>query len=147
MKAEHLSIIRLDERDNVGVTLVDLASGDSIGVDNLTARVPVPAGHKVAIRSISTRDPVIKFGQIIGFAANPIEPGDHVHTHNLKIRDFTRDYNIGADARPTRLLPEAERAHFEGIVRADGKTATRNYIGVLQPVWHALLRTLLPKRF
>jgi altronate hydrolase len=134
MNAEHPSIIRLNELDNVGVTLIDLASGDSIGIDNLTARVPVPAGHKVAIRSINTRDPVLKFGQIIGFAANPIEPGDHVHTHNLEIRDFTRDYNIGTDARPTRLMPEAERAHFEGIVRADGKTATRNYIGVLATV-------------
>ncbi|MEE9465351.1 MAG: UxaA family hydrolase, partial [Candidatus Neomarinimicrobiota bacterium] len=129
MNAEHPSIIRLNELDNVGVTLVDLASGDSIGVDNSTARVPVPAGHKVAIRSIKTQDPVIKFGQIIGFAASPIEPGDHVHTHNLEIRDFTRDYKIGEDARPTRLLPEAERASFEGIARADGQTATRNYIG------------------
>jgi altronate hydrolase len=134
MKAEHPSIILLNELDNVGLTLVDLAPGDSIGVDNLTARVPVPAGHKVAIRTISTQDPVIKFGQIIGFAANPIEPGDHVHTHNLEIRDFTRNYNIGADARPTKLLPEVERAHFEGIVRAGGQTATRNYIGVLATV-------------
>ncbi len=134
MNAEHPSIIRLNELDNVGVTLVDLASGDSIGVDNSTARVPVPAGHKVAIRSIKTQDPVIKFGQIIGFAASPIEPGDHVHTHNLEIRDFTRNHKIGADYRPTRLLPEAERASFEGIARADGQTATRNYIGVLATV-------------
>jgi hypothetical protein len=85
MNTEHPSIIRLNELDNVGVTLVDLASGDPIGVDNLMARVPIAAGHKVAIRNINTQDPVLKFGQIIGFAANPIEPGDHVHTHNLEI--------------------------------------------------------------
>ena len=134
MNAEHTSIIRLNELDNVGVALVDLASGDPIGSDNLTARVPIPAGHKVAIRSINTQDPVLKFGQVIGFAASPIEPGDHVHTHNLEIRDFTRNYKIGADYRPTKLLPEAERSKFEGIVRADGQTATRNYIGVLATV-------------
>jgi altronate hydrolase len=134
MNTEHPSIIRLNELDNVGVTLVDLASGDPIGVDNLMARVPIAAGHKVAIRNINTQDPVLKFGQIIGFAANPIEPGDHVHTHNLEIQDFTRDYNIGANVLPTRLLPEAERSKFEGIVRADGQTATRNYIGVLATV-------------
>ncbi len=134
MKAEHPSIIRLNKHDNVGVTLVDLGSGDPIGVENLIARVPVPAGHKVAIKNINIREPVLKFGQIIGFAANPIEPGDHVHTHNLEIRDFTRDYNISADARPTELLPEAGQAHFEGIVRANGQTATRNYIGILATV-------------
>jgi altronate hydrolase len=134
MTREHASIIRLNERDNVGVTLVDLARGDSIGIDNLTARVSIPAGHKAAIRSINTRDPVLKFGQIIGFAANLIKPGDHVHTHNLEIRDFSRDYNIGADYLPTTLVPEAERANFEGIVRPNGQTATRNYIGVLATV-------------
>ena len=134
MKAEHPSIIRLNKGDNVGVTLVDLGSGDPIGVENLIARVPVPAGHKVAIKNINIREPVLKFGQIIGFAANPIEPGDHVHTHNLEIRDFIRDYNISADARPTELLPEAGQAHFEGIVRANGQTATRNYIGILATV-------------
>ena len=134
MTQKHSSMIRLNERDNVGNTLIELSPGDSIGIENVTARVSVPAGHKVAIRSINTREPVLKFGQIIGFAANPIKPGDHVHTHNLEIRDFTRDYKIGADYQPTKLLPEAERAHFQGIIRANEKTATRNYIGILATV-------------
>jgi altronate hydrolase len=127
-------IIHLNERDNVGVTLVDLAPGDLIGSDNLSARVHIPAGHKVATRRINTREPVLKYGQIIGFASNPIKPGDHVHTHNLEIRAFTRDYKIGTDTRPTELLPEEDRANFAGIIRADGRTATRNYIGVLATV-------------
>jgi altronate hydrolase len=134
MITEQPTIIHLNERDNVGVTLVDLSPGDLIVSENLTARVYIPAGHKVATRRINSADPVFKFGQIIGFAAKPIEPGDHVHTHNLEIRDFTRDYNIGRDARPTELLAEAEQANFEGIVRADGRIATRNYIGVLATV-------------
>jgi altronate hydrolase len=77
---------------------------------------------------------VLKFGQIIGFAAAAIEPGEHVHTHNLQIREFHRDSKIGTDSHPTELLPEAEGAHFEGVVRADGRVATRNYIGVLATV-------------
>jgi altronate hydrolase len=134
MITEQPTIIRLNERDNVGVTLVDLSPGDLIVSENLTARVYIPAGHKVATCRINSADPVFKFGQIIGFASSPIEPGDHVHTHNLEIRDFTRHYKIGADSRPTELLPEAEQANFEGIVRADGRIATRNYIGILSTV-------------
>ena len=134
MNRNQSHVILLSERDNVGVTLIDLEPGDPIGWDNLTARVSIPAGHKVALHPIDTRDPALKFGQIIGFATIPIEPGDHVHTHNLEIRDFTRDYHISVDYQPTRLLSKTEQAHFEGIVRANGQTATRNYVGVLATV-------------
>jgi len=47
---------------------------------------------------------------------------------------FARAFDVGADAKPTELLPEAERATFQGIVRADGRVATRNYIGILTTV-------------
>jgi altronate hydrolase len=134
MNARQPTIIRLHERDNVAVTLLDLAAGEAIASANLTARDHIPAGHKVAIRRINLGDPVLKFGQIIGFAAAAIGPGEHVHTHNLKIRNFQRDYKIGTDSHPTELVSEAEHAHFEGIVRADGRVATRNYIGVLATV-------------
>jgi len=36
--------------------------------------------------------PVKKYGQVIGFAKGDIAPGDHVHTHNLVVKDFARDY-------------------------------------------------------
>lgn len=134
MNSGQPAIIRLHESDNVAVSLLDLAPEEEIAIGNLTIRDPIPAGHKVAIRSIKHDEPVLKFGQIIGFAAVAIEPGEHVHTHNLEIREFYRDYKIGTDSHPTELLPEAERAHFEGFVRADGRVATRNYIGVLATV-------------
>ncbi|MBW2203538.1 MAG: altronate dehydratase [Deltaproteobacteria bacterium] len=94
----------------------------------------VPAGHKVAFKRINAEEPVKKYGQIIGFASTAIEPGDHVHTHNLKMADFSRDHAIGVDARPVRMMPEEDRASFQGIVRNDGRVGTRNYIGVLPTV-------------
>jgi altronate hydrolase len=48
--------------------------------------------------------------------------------------DFDRDHAIGSDVHPVDAFPEAERATFNGIVRADGRVATRNYIGVLTTV-------------
>ena len=56
-----------------------------------------------------------------------------MHTHNLEFsRRSTRDHAVGADARPTDYV--AEPATFMGIVRPDGRVATRNYIGVLTSV-------------
>ena len=126
--------VTLNQEDNVSVALIDLMPGDAIGNGVVVRGVSVPAGHKVALNKINTEEPVRKYGQIIGFASTTIEPGNHVHTHNLKMGDFFRDHAIGVDARPIRMVPKEDRASFQGIVRNDGGVGTRNYIGVLSTV-------------
>ncbi|WP_448206980.1 UxaA family hydrolase [Azospirillum sp. sgz302134] len=127
--------IRLHPADNVVVAGVDLLPGTTLPGTEVATRITIPSGHKVAVQPIAVGEPVRKYNQVIGFATAPIEPGDHVHVHNIGMADsFERDYAFGADAHPTDLLPEAERATFQGIVRADGRVATRNYIGVLTSV-------------
>jgi altronate hydrolase len=88
----------------------------------------------MAARDIPAGRAVRKYGQIIGFASSDIAAGDHVHTHNLEMGSFTRDHAIGVDAKPTPILPLEEQATFQGIMRPDGKVATRNYLGVLATV-------------
>ena len=123
--------IRLSPEDNVVVALNELAP-DSIIVDaDINSRDRIPAGHKVAICRIKSGGPIIKYGQIIGFASKNILPGEHVHTHNAAVSSFTRDYAIGDDARPASMRSEKDQATFEGIVRPDGQVATRNHIGIL----------------
>ena len=92
------------------------------------------SAHKVATAAIAAGDPVRKYNQIIGFASRPVAAGDHVHTHNVEVRTFTRDYGYGSEARPTDFVPEGEHASFRGIVRGDGRVATRNYIGLVSSV-------------
>src|SRR6185369_7674712 len=92
----------------------------------------IPPGHKVATRTIRAGSPVRRYNQIIGFASRDIAPGEHVHLHNLAMGAFERDYAFGADVKPTRLVEPP--ATFDGIVRADGRVATRNYIGLLSTV-------------
>ena len=75
--------LTLNQEDNVSVALIDLVPGDAIGNGVVVRGVSVPAGHKVAAKRINAEEPVKKYGQIIGFASTTIEPGDHVHTHNL----------------------------------------------------------------
>jgi altronate hydrolase len=55
-----------------------------------------------------------------------------VHVHNLAFSAFERAHEPGADARTTDYVPTP--ATFDGIVRADGRIATRNYIGILTSV-------------
>lgn len=125
-------VIRLHPQDDVVITLDQLVSGTTLPSEQVTVVGLVPPGHKVATRAIATGEAVRRYGQIIGFASQPIKPGQHVHTHNLAMGDFTRDYAYGNDARATPMGQAP--ATFEGIVRADGRVATRNYIGILTSV-------------
>ncbi|HLJ20285.1 MAG TPA: UxaA family hydrolase, partial [Stellaceae bacterium] len=126
--------IRLSPADNVVVARADILPGTEVPGEGVAARGHIPAGHKLATAPVAVGEPVRKYNQIIGFATAAIAAGDHVHTHNVAMGNFARDYAFCADAKPTQLVPEKERATFEGIVRADGRVATRNYLGVLTTV-------------
>ena len=124
--------LRLDRRDNVLVAVTDLPAASE--VDGVVCLDSVPAGHKVASAPILAGEPIRKFGQIIGFAEREIRAGQHVHEHNCVYGEFSRDAEVGVDYRPTDFVSEAERATFQGIVREDGRVATRNMIGVVTTV-------------
>jgi altronate hydrolase len=126
------STVRLHPADNVVVATADLPPGSP--VEDVVLRGPVPRGHKVAVAAVPAGGAVRKYDQVIGFATTDIAAGDHVHTHNVEFRAFERDYAYGADVSPTAYVPPDQRATFQGIVRADGRVATRNYIGILTSV-------------
>ena len=125
--------IRLHPQDDVLIARAQLVGG--VAVENITVKGLVPAGHKVAGRGIAAGEPVRRYNQIIGFASKPIAAGEHVHTHNLWMGPeggaFERDYAFCADVKPQ---PPRREATFMGIKRADGRVATRNYIGILSSV-------------
>ncbi|MDP3760593.1 MAG: altronate dehydratase family protein [Ramlibacter sp.] len=125
--------IRLHPQDDVLIARSQLVGGTQ--AENVVVKGLIPPGHKVATRAIAEGEPVRRYNQIIGFATRPIAPGEHVHTHNLGVGDkggdFARDYAFGADVKPQTALRQAT---FMGIKRADGRVATRNYIGVLSSV-------------
>jgi altronate hydrolase len=124
-------VIRLSPQDNVVIARATLLPGAPIG-DNLAARGRIPAGHKIAVQPIQPGEAVRRYGQIIGFANTPIGIGEHVHTQNCEMGDFSKDYAYGVDARPTDYI--TPQASFMGIRRPDGRVATRNYIGILTSV-------------
>ena len=126
-----LRAVRLDAGDNVVVALDAAARGQSYASVDTPAAEDIPAGHKMALAEIAAGAPIVKYGQVIGFAAGRIAAGGHVHTHNVELRDFERKAAGGA---PPAAAPAAEPATFEGYVREDGRVGTRNYLGVITSV-------------
>ncbi|MFV0282676.1 MAG: UxaA family hydrolase [Castellaniella sp.] len=124
------NVIRLNEMDNVLIASEQLMSGDK--VQEVEVRGLVPAGHKLAARAILAGSPVYRYGQVIGMASCDIEAGQHVHVHNLHMADLRREYEFSQRTKDSPVDPARDR--FMGLRRADGRVATRNYIGILTTV-------------
>jgi len=125
--------IRIHAADNVVIARRQLLGGTLLADEGgLTVAGLVPPGHKLATRAIALGEAVRRYDQVIGHATQPIAPGQHVHSHNLAFSHFERAHEVGAGAQPTAFV--AEPATFMGLVRPDGRVATRNYIGVLTSV-------------
>lgn len=57
-------------------------SGDNKVAILVTEKIPF--GHKFAVRQIKKGEPITKYGETIGLATKEIQPGQHVHVHNLE---------------------------------------------------------------
>ncbi len=132
MSAITTPTIRIHPRDNVVIARRQLLGGRVLAEEGVTVVGLVPPGHKVATQAIAAGEAVRRYDQIIGHATQAIAPGQHVHVHNLAYADFARHHEPGAGAVRTAYVETP--ATFDGIVRADGRVATRNYIGVLTSV-------------
>ncbi len=126
--------IRLNPADNVVIACKQILPGTVIPGEEVETHEPIPAGYKIATHKIAKGEAIRKYDVTIGFASEDIVPGALVHSHNVEMREFDRDPSPASDYRPVAVLPEADRAVFQGIVRADGRVATRNYIGLCSTV-------------
>lgn len=132
----HPPVILLGRQDNVAVAARPLPKDFTISVPGMAepvvTREVIALGHKVAVRTIPAGEPVLKYGQIIGFAARQIDPGQWVHVHNIRADEFSRDYAFATDV-PPRPVAASQRT-FQGYLRPDGRVGTRNTIAVISTV-------------
>jgi altronate hydrolase len=129
------AIHTLGSADHVGVALEPLAAGRQVEVEGarLTVRDDVPVGHKIALRPVKAGDEVRKYGWPIGRATRDIEPGEHVHSHNLSTGlSGLDDYAYQPAPAPAAAAAQPQTARtFMGYRRASGRVGTRNEIWIL----------------
>lgn len=83
----------VNQRDNVAVALMDIIGGQQVlaCVKGKTKRIyaiqDVSKGHKIALVGIAKGKPILKYGEVIGYAKKHIRPGQFVHSHNVVGRD------------------------------------------------------------
>jgi altronate dehydratase small subunit len=79
----------MHHEDNVAVCIRELKEGEALTFQHndkdiqLRIKAPIPLGHKIAIKAITSGKPIMKYGEIIGKATKDIASGQHVHVHNV----------------------------------------------------------------
>ena len=126
--------VHLRPEDNIAILTQTLPAGTEIDCRGQTVVLDkrINMGHKIALKPIAKGEPVHKYGQIIGFAENPIVVGEHVHTHNINAGMFERDYAFCEDCPPQ--FKAKEQRFFQGYDRGEGRYGTRNYIAIISTV-------------
>lgn len=127
--------IKINPNDNVAVCLESGQKGESLLIENqqIVLSDDIPVGHKVALQPIGTDDDIIKYGTPIGHAISKIQPGNHVHTHNLKTNlSGTITYSFNQKLNEIRYAKR--EMTFNGYRRSNGNSGIRNEIWVVPTV-------------
>ena len=119
-------LIKLNMIDNVATARRHLDVGEE-GASSV-----IPKGHKMALKDIAQGDPIIKYAQVIGYAAEPISSGSHVHVKNLEFRSVDQEYEFGTNL--SNCDKNIENSTFLGYRRSNGRVGTRNTIAILTSV-------------
>ena len=90
-------IIIHDEKDNVGVVVVDKITLKQdcacwIMENDKTVKIQsedeIQLGHKIAMVDLNEGDTILKYGHDIGKVVKSIKKGEHVHVHNVKTKKW-----------------------------------------------------------
>ena len=127
--------IRVHPRDNVAI-IVDPegAASGSVLPCGFPTREFIPQSHKVALEALETGQPIVRYGQTIGFSRRPISAGSWVRE---ELMDMPAPPPLDQLALATAVpapLPPLEGYTFLGYRNPDGSTGTRNILGIATTV-------------
>lgn len=130
-----MKVIKIHPNDNVVVSVEPIAAGETLSLDDgtqITVHATIPAGHKIAVKTIAQGEDVIKYGFPIGYAKAEIGIGEHVHSHNVKSKlGNLLEYTYEPDFKE---VTPSESQTFMGYRRKDGKVGIRNEVWIIPTV-------------
>lgn len=127
--------IQVHAADNVAIIVNQdgLPAGTQLP-SGLTLIDDVPEAHKVALTDIAHGAPIVRYGEIIGYAQGTLRAGSWVHEDRM-----IQPAAPALDALPLATatpapLPPLEGYTFEGFVNPDGSVGTKNILGITTSV-------------
>ena len=122
--------ILIHDTDDVLVALRDLKKGET--VNGILLKEDIPQAHKIARRALKKGAPLHKYGNVIGILTRDVEPGEWIHSDELKTS--LSDAPVYRYEKGTVSPKEPSDREFLGFPRESGKVGTRNDLLILPTV-------------
>jgi galactarate dehydratase len=94
----------------------------------------VPQGHKVALFDLNQGEVIIRYGEMIGHAVQPIVKGSWIDESLVQLPTPPRLEELSIASSVPALLPPLEGYTFEGYRNANGSVGTKNILGITTSV-------------
>ena len=122
--------LRVHHADNVAIALPPEGIAKGMEFANITISEFIPQAHKVVTARIAAGEPVVRYGQVIGFANRDLWPGNYAHEEHIDLPPApSLDELPLATAIPVPL-PALEGYTFHGYRNPDGSAGTRNVLAI-----------------
>lgn len=89
MSNQSITAVCMDSRDTVVTVTKEIEVGETVvwrdgdEMRSVVSSAKIPIYHKIAVLPVEKGGYVLKYGEKIGVATQEIQPGQHVHVHNL----------------------------------------------------------------
>lgn len=127
--------IRVSPRDNVAIIVnPEGVPAGTVFRDGLRSVDIVPQAHKIALAALAEGQPILRYGQVIGLAAQDIPAGAWVNERMIVMpaAPDMQDLALATEVPPD--LPPLDGYTFEGYRNADGSVGTKNILGITTTV-------------
>ncbi|MCM3569005.1 galactarate dehydratase [Neobacillus mesonae] len=94
----------------------------------------VPQGHKVALTDIKENDAIIRYGEVIGYAAAFIRKGSWVDESLVKLPSSPDLKELSIASQVPESMPPLEGFTFQGYRNKDGSAGIKNILGITTSV-------------
>lgn len=129
------TLIQIDPSDNVAIVANDggLQPGTAT-TGGVVLKEFVPQGHKVALSFIEKGSPIIRYGEVIGWALEDREEGSWLNERNMRMPEAPSLDQLPLATRKREAPPHLSAQTFEGYRNADGSVGTKNVLGIVTSV-------------
>ncbi|MBL8213485.1 MAG: galactarate dehydratase [Bryobacterales bacterium] len=117
--------VKVHPNDNVAIV---------VDPEGAQYRERVPQSHKVALTDFASGQPIIRYGQTIGYANRDIAEGSWIREDMLSLPAAPPLDELPLATAVPAPLPPLEGYTFEGYRNPDGSVGTRNILGITTTV-------------
>ena len=128
-------LIKVHPGDNVEIVVNSngIEAGTQISKD-LEALEHIPQSHKIALMDFAVGDEIIRYGEVIGYAKEPILKGSWINEHKVVLPKAPILQELPVATRVPEPLPQLEGYTFLGYRNKDGSVGTKNLLGITTSV-------------